>query len=193
MQILQRLHWVWAKSEAIGDERARLAVEKRRKNFFDRYNNKERAWQGAIGEVYLPHLFPQLELGQPYVSYEDDVKGTDLVHHMQSTKDTTMIYESGIEIKCNRFRHMYREFFKNVAEHEWKGHLSKVLIGTAINAAPKLATIFYLFGWMPMEDVSKYDVRHNPSKGITSPCYGIKVKDFKPMKLLFPYLEALSI
>ena len=137
-----------AKSEAIGEERARQADKWDRKSYYEcpGYPNKMRNWMGAMGEIFIQREFPWMELTQPYVIYDEDVEGSDF------------FYKGGIEVKCRHFPHFYKNYLQNVRETKKKGHLSKVLIATAINNDPAKATKFYIFGYIPVEEIRDHPI-----------------------------------
>ena len=158
----------------IGKGRAHWADEFDRESYFEAYTNFERNFQGAIAEVYIQRLYPQLRLSNPYILPQRDVTDADFIYE-----------DLGIELKCRRIRRGLPPFgfFKNVDEHNSKGHLAKILIGTAINGPPDRAQYFRLFGWIPTVEIHECRIyTSEDSPGIISPAYGIPFERFRDMK-----------
>lgn len=163
------------KAKAIAIERLRLWGQWEREDYFEAYTPLERNWQGCIAEVFLRQIYPQLQLGQPYVVEGENITECDYIYH-----------EEGVELKCNRFSRMWNHFLKNVDEHRHKGHTAKVLICTAINAPPARAVKFWIFGWIPMEEVEECEVwRSEVSPNIKSPAYAIPREQLRGLADLF--------
>ncbi len=87
------------KARAIAHERNRIAqkVNRVEGKFHPEYTPMEINWQGAIAEVLLAELYPDLELSQPYVVESSNTRESDFIYK-----------EQGIEVKCNRFYRIYR-------------------------------------------------------------------------------------
>ena len=163
---------------ALREEARQVAIERLklwgkwdREDYFEAYSPLERNWQGCIAEIYVRRIYPQLRLGQPLV-----VEGPNITECDYFYKD------QGIELKCNRFTRMWNYFLKNVRETEFKGDTAEILICTAINGPPARAWIFWIFGWMRMEDVEKCEIwRPGERSRIKSAGYAIPLEDLKPI------------
>lgn len=163
------------KAKMIAIERLKLWGLWDREDYFKAYTPLERNWQGCIAEVFLRQLYPQLELGQPFVVEGENITECDYVYHDQ-----------GVELKCNRFSRMWNYFLKNVDEHSHKGHTAKILICTAINSAPSKAMKFWVFGWIPMEEIEGCEIwTSETSPNIKSPAYAIPREQLRPLSELF--------
>uniref|UniRef100_A0A6M3M5B7 Uncharacterized protein n=2 Tax=viral metagenome TaxID=1070528 RepID=A0A6M3M5B7_9ZZZZ len=162
-------------ARAVALERVKLCEMWDRKNYFDTYSDLERNWQGCIAEVYLRQIYPMFDLGQPLVVEGGQIAECDYVYK-----------DKGIELKCNRFKKMYNYFLKNVGEHSYKGYTAELLICTGINGPPSTASIFWIFGWISMEDIEKCDVwKPGPNSNVRSPAYAIPRDQLKPLSELF--------
>ncbi len=127
-------------------------------------------WQGAIAEVLLAELYPDLELSQPYVVESSNTRESDFIYK-----------EQGIEVKCNRFYRIYPRYFVNKERFNKKRDLASFLIACAINEEPLKATKFYLFGYIQTSKIPEYPVETRHS----SPAYSIPIKDFQDLNGLF--------
>lgn len=167
------------KAKQIAIERLKLWGLWEREDHFKAYTPLERNWQGCIAEVLLRQVYPQLQLGQPFVVEGEDITECDYVYHDQ-----------GIELKCNRFTSMWNHCLKNVREHKHKADVAEILICTAINGPPATATKFWILGWMPMEEVEKCEIwtsETNPK--IKDPAYAIPREWLREMGGLFRRLS----
>jgi len=155
--------------------RVELWKQYSRTDYFEAYSMLERNWQGCIAEVYLREIYPMLGLGQPLVVTGRSITECDYVYK-----------DAGVELKCNRFKQMWNHFLKNVDEHEYKGYTAEVLICTAIDAPPANAGIFWVFGWITMEEVKKCDIWDKKTgEKIKSPAYAIPRERLRPLSELF--------
>ena len=150
--------------------------------FTKKYGSIEINWQGAIAEVILQKEYPRLKLSQPLVVYSENTLESDFIY-----RDLKM------EVKCNRFYKTYEAYFINVHCYEKKKHLFNTIVCCGINEAPKVATLFDIFGWVSKQDVPNYSiVTEHHGKKLSSPAFPVPLKDLRPHESLDPFAAYLE-
>ncbi len=121
-------------------------------------------WQGAIAEVQLAKLFPELK--------------SDIVYN-SDMRESSFIYEGKeIEVQCNIFYRMYPFFFINKERFDKKKESARFLIACGINAEPEKAAFFYLFGYLESKKIIEYPVNSKYD------VYSVPIKDFENLDIL---------